>query len=337
MAIRKQIFKSSMVTHRVKSEELPHFYCVICDSALEFDRTLYDDRYGYPEEFELYLCKHCGHRILNVNFSSSELSELYTFYYPRSHLSLESFRSRKEVHGFFSWFNGESRFAYSWVPKNVTVLDIGCGFGETLAYHQARGCDVYGVEADNNIKRVADKYGFNVHIGLFDSNLYEPNFFDYVTLDQVVEHFKYPTDTLHGIARILKPGGLAILSTPNSYGWGAGVFGHRWINWHAPYHIQHFSRESMGIAAKKAGLSLERVSTVTSSDWLHFQWNHLLHFPRRGEPSQFWLPGTKSLVWKKLIRISFGLIHHLKFNHVLTRLFDSLDVGDNNLFFLRKL
>ncbi len=38
------------------------------------------------------------------------------------------------------------------MPRNVRVLDIGCGFGESLGYYEARGCEAYGVEADENTR-----------------------------------------------------------------------------------------------------------------------------------------------------------------------------------------
>lgn len=311
--------------------------CPVCSSdKVELFGENFDDRYGYLGTFDLYICCNCSHICLDANFDKETLKSLYTEYYPRSEMTLDDFRPLKAARGFNAWLDGLKRSAYLWVPKNVRVLDIGCGFGETLGYHKARGCEVHGVEADENIRRVADKYGFNVHVGLFDPNRYEPGYFDYVTLDQVIEHVTDPVDTLQGIAYVLKQGGVALLSTPNPNGWGAKVFGRRWINWHAPYHLQHFSIKSMGIAAEKAGLRIERVTTLTSSDWLHFQWIHLATYPEMGHPSSFWSPKAKPGRWEAMILRTLDSIHHTKLNHLLTRLFDAVGIGDNYLFFLRK-
>lgn len=310
--------------------------CSICGSSTFYINPLYDDRYGYPGVFSLFGCKGCGHKFLSVSSTPDFLKRLYTDYYPRSTFDLDHYCQSKEVKGAFAWFNGEKRYAYSWVPRNVRVLDIGCGFGETLGYHKARGCDVYGVEADENIRRVAERFGYKVHVGLFNPDIYEPDFFDYVTMDQVIEHVTDPVETLRGVSKVLKQGGVAVLSTPNSNGWGARVFGKRWINWHAPYHIQHFSLKSMKIAAEKAGLLLEKVKTITSSVWLHCQWLHLLTYPKEGEPSGFWSPkGNLSLKQKIAIQL-LSLVHKTKLNHLITRLFDFFNVGDNLLFILRK-
>ena len=310
--------------------------CQICISDLIESYKLFDDRYGFHGIFTLFFCPNCKHRVLDAHFSGDEIQNLYSNYYPRSTFSIDDFSAARETRGVGTWLNGDKRSAYAWVPKNVRVLDIGCGFGKALAYHKARGCDVYGVEVDENIRRVADKFGFKVQVGLFEPDQYEPEFFDYVTLDQVIEHVTDPIETLRGVARVLKPGGVAILSTPNSNGWAARLFGSRWINWHAPYHIQHFSRASMLIAAKKAGLRFENVRTLTSSEWLHYQWNHALTFPSMGEPSPFWSPKANRVLRDKLIQGILRLLHRTKFNHILTRVLDAFGISDNFLFFLRK-
>jgi len=310
--------------------------CKVCGAAAEKYHTLYDDRYGYPGAFRLVRCSGCGHTELPAHFGPDEIRRLYTDFYPRSSLKVEHFAPAGDGKGFSAWLNGEKRAPYLWVPPNVRVLDIGCGFGESLAYHKARGCDVYGVEADENIRRVAEKYGFNVHIGLFDPGLYERGFFDYVTMDQVIEHMADPRETLQGAARILKKGGVAVISTPNSQGWGARVFGRYWINWHAPYHRQFFSPKSMETAAEQAGLAVDSVRTIASSEWLFYQWIHLLTCPPAGTPSPFWSPrGARSLRVKLLFAVLLA-VHYTKINHVITRLFDAFGVGDNYLFILRK-
>jgi len=310
--------------------------CIICSSETVKCFDVFDDRYGYPGFFELVECTACGHKMLKAFFSKEELTRLYTVFYPRSTFDLSNFQQVPAPGGLISWLNGVRRSAYAWVPRNVRILDIGCGFGETLAYHRARGCDVYGVEVDENIRRIADAHGFKVQVGLFDPAHYQPASFDYVTMDQVIEHVADPLLTLQGIAQVLKVGGTAILSTPNAGGWGARLFGRRWINWHAPYHLQHFSSRSMQIAAGRAGMSIERVRTLTSSEWLHYQWIHELTIPVQGQPSPFWSPkATPGALDSAAIHV-LALLHRSKLNHIVTRLFDMIGVGDNYLFFLRK-
>lgn len=311
--------------------------CAICNNDTILPLThLYDDRYGYPGIFSVVKCNTCDHKSLKANFNMDQIKTLYTNYYPRSSFKLDQFQPFQEIKWFRSWLEGSHSFAFRWVPKSVRVLDIGCGYGETLGYHQSRDCDVYGVEVDENIRPVAEKFGYKIHIGLFDPNNYPPGFFDYVTMDQVIEHLSNPAETLRGINNILKPGGVLILGTPNSNGWGAYFFRNFWINWHTPYHLQLFSVNSMRLLAEETGMALEWVKTITNSDWLFFQWIHLLTRPKMGRRSAFWNKNTKKNIAHKTIITLMRLFHGLKINHVITRFFDALGLGDNYIFFLRK-
>lgn len=312
--------------------------CPICKSKnISNKYNLYDDRYGYLGEFSLLKCLECGHKFLDSEFNSNELGNLYSNYYPRSDMKIEDYLPLQYEKVFLSWFKGKQASAYTYVPENVRVLDIGCGFGQSLGYHRERGCDVYGVEADENIKRVAEKYGFNIKVGLFDANDYEKDFFDYVTMDQVIEHVTNPHEVLAGINLILKPNGYAILSTPNSNGWGAWLFRKKWINWHTPYHLQHFSKKSLNIVAKESGFEVEKIQTKTSSEWLHYQWIHTVTFPKMGKKSIFWVSSSvKRNFFQKVLLKIISLFHKTKINHVLTRFFDSIGLGDNYIVILRK-
>jgi SAM-dependent methyltransferase len=278
----------------------------------------------------------CGHKHLNANFSNNKLSSLYNTYYPRVTFNADNISPLERGKGFHAWLDGENSFAYRWVPRNVRILDIGCGYGETLGYHKERDCEVFGVETDENVQRVADKFGCKFHAGLFNPDNYETGYFDYITLDQVVEHFSQPMESMTAIARILKKNGTVVICTPNPEGWGSRIFGKKWINWHVPYHLQLFSYESMKRLAEMAGFRLERYSTITSSKWLYYQIGSLLFYPSAGEPSKFWSSkDTRSLKDKLFLKI-VELIHAMKIMHVVTRLFDAIKTGDNNVFLLRK-
>ncbi len=310
--------------------------CIICGDNLAIFKTLYDDRYGYPGRFSILKCSTCGHKSLDAHFSAEELGRLYTEFYPRSQFTLGNYTPHAELTGFRAWIEGVKSSGFRWVPTNVRVLDIGCGFGETLGYHKERGCDVYGVEADENIRRVAEKYGYNVHIGLFTPRNYEADFFDYVTMDQVIEHLSDPIVTLQEIAQVMKPSGSLIISTPNSNGWSSNVFGARWISWHIPYHLQFFSKKSISIAAEKSGFVVEKTKTITNSAYLCLQWNHIRFRPPEGFTNKFWIPNQKLSRQEKIFANAMMTLNLLKINHAITRFFDATGFGDNFVFVLRK-
>lgn len=312
--------------------------CPICAESVKAKTTIenYDDRFGYKGVFKILHCQNCGHRFIASTFTSEMLLDIYSNYYPRSNYDLEKYKPHEKSSSFSTWLKGEMYSPFLWVTPAARVLDIGCGFGESLGYLQSLNCNAYGVEADENIRRVAEMFGYKVKVGLFDAADYDADFFDFVTLGQVIEHITDPVRTMHDIATVLKPGGLLIMSTPNADGWGKKLFGKRWVNWHTPYHLQIFSEKSMRIAAEKSGLKLEAIESITPSEWLHAQWMHLLTLPNEGEPSIFWIPKERWSRKQKVARFCIFLLHKLRINHILTRLFDAVHLGDNRVYFLRK-
>jgi 2-polyprenyl-3-methyl-5-hydroxy-6-metoxy-1,4-benzoquinol methylase len=311
--------------------------CPICKGTSANLFQLYDDRYGYAGRFWLMRCRSCAHRFLaGAPFSDAEIQALYTDYYPRRSMRPVDYQPDVEKSGIGAWLEGAKASAFRWVPPGVKVLDIGCGFGQALGYHANRGCEVWGVESDENIRPIADLHGFKIRVGVFKPEEFPQEYFDVVTMDQVIEHMGDPIGALASVRKVLKPGGIAILGTPNPAGWGARVFGQRWINWHAPYHLHLFTGRSMQIAAERAGLVAEPLGTLTSSEWLFYQWLHLATQSPPGCPAAFWTGGGPAGgMGKALQRLAF-LLHRSKVNHLLTRLFDGLGIGDSQLFRLRR-
>lgn len=311
--------------------------CPICGGASVRALEVYDDRYGYPGNFRLCRCADCGHRYLeDTKFSDAQIQALYSDYYPRRSMRPEDYRTEVERSGFSAWLEGARASAFRWVPRDVKVLDIGCGFGQALGYHADRGCEVWGVESDENVRVIAELQGFNLRIGVFRPEDFPQEYFDVVTMDQVIEHARDPVSTLAGVRKVMKPGGMVIVSTPNAAGWGASVFGGRWINWHAPYHLHFFTRRSMRIAASRAGLEVEPLGTVTSSEWLYYQWLHIATHGAPGRPATFWTGGAPAGHAGRAVQRIASLLHRAKVNHLVTRLFDALGLGDSQLFRLRR-
>jgi 2-polyprenyl-3-methyl-5-hydroxy-6-metoxy-1,4-benzoquinol methylase len=315
----------------------PEHRCPVCGSTTSLTwQGLYDDRYGYGGAFDVRTCHQCGHRYLATDMSDSEISELYRTRYPRSEIQLERRPSEPTATGWTSWLDGSRASAFRWVPPNVSVLDIGCGSCETLGYHESRGCHAVGVEADANVDKLARRWGFDVRIGLFDPATFVGERFDVVTLDQVIEHTTDPVAFLRGVHEVVRPGGNVIISTPNSAGLNARLFGRRWMHWHVPYHLQQFSHRSLATAAAAAGLEAVRIRTLTNSDWLRLQLLHTLTRPQPGARSALWDPGRAERPLGRMLRLGSRLIARSRVLHPAVRVIDALGAGDNYLAVLRR-
>jgi ubiquinone/menaquinone biosynthesis C-methylase UbiE len=116
--------------------------------------------------------------------------------------------------------------------RGEKIIDIGCGVG-TWVYNAARyGAEAYGVDyseesirmARQLIKRfdVADKTKLFVADG---TRLpFEDGFFDKATAIEFIEHINLREKDifLQELYRVLKPGGIAVISTPNGVREGIG-------------------------------------------------------------------------------------------------------------------
>ena len=310
--------------------------CPICNSKTTVMEELYDDRFGHAGYYTIRQCESCDHCFVEKPMSNHELARLYTSHYQRSHFEVSNFTPVRKMGGFRGWLSGENQAAYCWVPPGVRVLDVGCGVGETLAYHASRDCQAFGLEVDENIKHIADSLGLNITIGTLESNPYEPEFFDYITMDQVIEHLPEPVPTLKEAYRILKPEGYLILSTPNCRGWGRKVFRRRWINWHTPYHLNLFSKKSIANAVGQAGFEIKDLVSITASDWLYYQLVHSVLYPEYGKSSVYWSKERSWRVWELWTRRGIKIFRLLKITHAVTRFFDFLGIGDGMVIILRK-
>jgi SAM-dependent methyltransferase len=109
------------------------------------------------------------------------------------------------------------RASLPFVPGKV-VLDGGCGegYGAKLVAESARL--VVGVDSSWETAREAGRFGpRNLHLSCSDLGRlgFRDGSFDVVCCFQAVEHFRQPLLLLQEVARVLRPEGVLVLSTPN--------------------------------------------------------------------------------------------------------------------------
>lgn len=109
------------------------------------------------------------------------------------------------------------------IPANATVLDIGCGDGRVLKTLKKNSplWRLYGVDVSEPNVEALVREGFNIY--LTDVNLeklpFQDNSFDLIMMLNVIEHLVDPDNALSEAYRILKKGGLLLVTTPNLAFW----------------------------------------------------------------------------------------------------------------------
>jgi len=256
-------------------------------------RHVFDDRYGQPGLFSLVRCRTCGHIMTSPRLAESDLGALYSIYYPRKQvnvadLKLEAARSVAFLAGLRRWWNGTDNQGQYLVRSGELMLDIGCGSGLSLLEAQALGAQVRGVEADPNVRRIADELGLAIYIGSLLDEPFAGERFELVVLNQVIEHIPDPSLTLTRLRNRLQSGGRIVLVFPNVRSFWCRVSGSRWINWHVPYHLHHFSRDSFGRMAESCGYRVGAVRSITPNLWTILQLRASRINISRGVPSPMW-------------------------------------------------
>ena len=84
--------------------------------------------------------------------------------------------------------------------QNARVLDIGCGGGLFLSLLKKAGAQVTGIElSDSRAQYARTKHDLEIHKQPIESDFWQKDYADYfdaVTLWDVVEHVNYPLQTL---------------------------------------------------------------------------------------------------------------------------------------------
>lgn len=154
----------------------------------------------------------------------------------------------------------------------IKVLQVGCGVGGTLLQvkNNFRACEVYGVESNEKLVKIASgvipvKVG---NIETMDIN-YKEDFFDYIIIDDMIEHLNDPWSVLKKLCKYLKPRGSLITIIPNV---NHITVVKDLINGKFPYvnaglldktHLRFFTLEEMKKLFNETGYEISYVKNVT--------------------------------------------------------------------------
>lgn len=116
------------------------------------------------------------------------------------------------------YVNKNSRF-----QKSEKVLDVACGFGYgTKILHRLTGMKVVGLDLSEAAINYAKKICFkkpviNFLVGDARNLPFPDNSFQYIVSFETIEHMHYQDalSMIKELHRVLKPGGILIISTPN--------------------------------------------------------------------------------------------------------------------------
>ncbi len=117
------------------------------------------------------------------------------------------------------------RFALKYVG-NLDVLDIACGEGYGSAALKSAGAkSVIGVDiAPDAVAHARRKYGIDARVGSANAIPIPDRSIDLVVSFETIEHIVSPSEFVQECWRVLRPGGRAIISTPNRVVYSKGEY-----------------------------------------------------------------------------------------------------------------
>lgn len=155
----------------------------------------------------------------------------------------------------------------------IRFLDVGCGSGASVKAATDAGWKATGVDLDPQLI-ASGKRQFDVDLRctpLLDAAFPDASF-DFVRLRDVIEHLPNPYAALLEIKRILAPGGVVLLATPNQEGLSTQLrvaLGGKLTKVATvppPHHLHGFTPATLSRILARSGLEVLEVKTTTPVD-----------------------------------------------------------------------
>ncbi len=278
--------------------------CPVCHSSAS--RVLYQDLqdrvfFCSPGRWTLHQCGNCGTVYLDPRPNRATIGEAYRVYFTHQDTADPSevpanWRRRFRLALRNGYVN--AKYGYSLSPScswgkfglgetakreadrvvrhlrfpggKPRLLDLGCGNGAYLVQMRAAGWDVCGLDPDEKAVEMCRKVGLAVDQGFLSEARFPEHSFEAITMSHVMEHLHDPGEIVRICLRILKPGGVLWLATPNPMSIGHARFGRHWFALDPPRHLVLFTLESLTALLRRTGFAMTIPPLASSgAKWLY--------------------------------------------------------------------
>lgn len=177
-------------------------------------------------------------------------------------------------------FAGRLRLIERRLGRRGRLLDVGCALGDFMVEAERAGWLAEGVELSEFAGARARARGLRVHVGELERSGLAAGSYDVITLYDTIEHLEDPVGTLREIRRLLVPGGLLHLVTPNVGCLQARLLGRRWYHYKPGEHLYYFSPPTLRQAIEASGLRWEGWAVSTSHVTVPYVLNRMRYYAR---------------------------------------------------------
>ena len=213
-------------------------------------------------------CRDCGMLFLRVQPAGETLSRMYSAEYFEQDFRCGRSDARSTDETAFLAENDGLLDRLEPLRGQGRLLEVGCASGLLLKRARARGWSVTGVELSPEAVAHARSLGLDVHQGTLHEAGLPADAFDVVFMGDVLEHVPDCRETLAEVARVLAPGGHAVVRGPittHSLARRAGLFlygllGRDIVLREPPYHLWEFRPGSLAGLARRCGLDVVAIT-----------------------------------------------------------------------------
>jgi 2-polyprenyl-3-methyl-5-hydroxy-6-metoxy-1,4-benzoquinol methylase len=147
------------------------------------------------------------------------------------------------------------------LPRPRRFLDIGCATGMLVEEMKKRGWEARGVDVCRESAEFGMKErGIDIDIGTLEESRYPDGSFEAVHFSNLIEHVPDPRSFLSEVRRVLSPGGVAVMATPNIEGLQARIFRGKWRS-AIPDHLTLFGMTTLRRMLEETGFLAEKTVT----------------------------------------------------------------------------
>lgn len=199
--------------------------CQICETEVNHIDHFAGKILGLNNKFNVFKCFKCGQRMVDPQLSNKELDKLYSdSYFDNSkEVQIESNAdSIKTAPSQYDLIINERLNKFEHCvnilkkinPKGNKILDVGAASGDFVNAAKNSGLDAEGIEySQYGVDEASKNYGIKLEKSIL-SDLKNDNYYDFIHLNHVFEHFNSPNDELKHIDRLLKKDGVLYIEIP---------------------------------------------------------------------------------------------------------------------------
>ncbi|OIP33343.1 MAG: hypothetical protein AUK23_03170 [Deltaproteobacteria bacterium CG2_30_43_15] len=233
--------------------------CPLCESG-KFKEVFFKNNY------HIVKCIKCGLLFVNPMPSEKEIEKYYKEdFYDEEKFVETTGKTFEYLHKSTQRRADEYKPFLDYLKENAPppgkLIDIGCGDGTFLELAKGCGWDVSGIEPSKRATTFCVEKGLNVFNQSYERVKFEDDSFNVVTSFVLIEHLCEPKKLLSYMFKILKPGGVALITTCNIDSYEAKQKGVAWDNLIPPVHLIYFSPKTLSRMIGKIGFKKIDIST----------------------------------------------------------------------------